>query len=389
MFVDHIKVYAKAGNGGNGSPSFRREKFVPHGGPDGGDGGKGGDIVLRVESHTNSLKNFFYHPNLRGNHGANGAGRKCSGRSGKDLILPVPPGTLVYRVKNAPLIPMGSVPTETDLPDDGGMLVDDDEEEASLTKSLKRTLNIDDLEVVADLTKIGEEFVLAKGGKGGKGNVHFKTPTHRAPTETTPGEFGEEGVFYFELRQIADAGLVGFPNAGKSTILSKLSAAKPKVAAYPFTTLKPMVGVIEYPGYSRVTLADIPGLIEGAHENVGLGYEFLRHILRCRLLLFVLDIAGSEGRDPCQDLATLRTEISLYDEHLAKRPWIVIANKTDLPEAAERLKELKQRFPKVKVIPISAESGEGLDKLREELRKKVSIVPEKHLITPPPSNEAS
>lgn len=368
MFVDHIKVYAKAGNGGDGSASFRREKFVPRGGPDGGDGGKGGDIILKVDPHTDNLKTFFYSPNLRAAHGAKGGGRQCTGRSGKDLVLPVPAGTLVYRLKSAAAVPVGMRTPEMAEPADDMML---DEEEQSVARSLKKQAPTEDLELIADLLELGQEFVLAKGGAGGKGNIHFKSPTNRAPREITPGETGEEGIFYLELRQIADAGLVGFPNAGKSTILSRLSAAKPKVAAYPFTTLKPMVGVIEFPEFVRATLADIPGLIEGAHDNVGLGHDFLRHILRCRLLLFVLDMAGSEGRDPSEDLATLRKEIKLYDDLLAKRPWIVVANKMDLPEAQARMLEFKSRFPRVKVIPISAEQGSGLDKLRDELRRRV------------------
>jgi GTPase len=371
VFVDHLKIFAKAGDGGNGSPSFRREKFIPRGGPDGGDGGRGGSIILRVDPHTDNLKQLFYNPNLRAEHGKNGAGRQCTGKCGKDLIVLVPAGTLIYKIPEAEVLPVGCAPS---LPEGGDMLFDDedgDEEQASLKRSLKQLIQAEELEVVADLTKNGDEFVLVKGGKGGKGNINFKTPTHRAPTETTPGEKGEVGMFYFELRQIADAGLVGFPNAGKSTILTKLSAARPKVAAYPFTTLKPMVGVIEYPGYERATLADIPGLIEGAHENVGLGHDFLRHILRCRLLVFVVDVAGSEGRHPADDVATLRTEISMYDKLLAKRPWILVANKMDLPEAEEKLAELKQRFPKVKVLPVSADGGEGMDKLAAELRKRV------------------
>ena len=376
MFVDHIKIYAKAGNGGNGSTSFRREKFIPRGGPDGGDGGKGGDICLRVDPHTDNLRTFFFSPNLRGAPGANGAGRQKSGRGGKDLVLLVPPGTLVYRMKDVPVVPMG-MRVDPILPDDvpeaPAAASDDffvDEEEDSVTRSLQKTISEGELELIADLMTAGDEFVLARGGKGGKGNINFKTPTHRTPLESTPGELGEEGIYFLELRQIADAGLVGFPNAGKSTILTCLSAARPKVAAYPFTTLKPMVGVIEYPDYSRVTLADIPGLIEGAHENIGLGYDFLRHILRCRLLLFVLDMAGSEGRNPIDDLTTLRTEISLYDEHLAKRQWIVVANKMDLPEAEEHLAACKIRFPKVKFIPISAAEGLGIDVLKKELKKR-------------------
>jgi GTPase len=377
VFVDHIKIYAKAGNGGDGSTSFRREKFIPRGGPDGGDGGRGADIILVVDQHTDTLKTFFYSPNLRAEHGARGAGRQKSGKSGKDLRLLVPAGTLVYKVKDVPLVPVGTrleeVPSEVDAepgPVGDGFFID--EEEESVKSSLERTMGVGELELIADLTTVGQECIIAKGGKGGKGNIHFKTPTHQTPLEFTPGEMGDEGIYFMELRQIADAGLVGFPNAGKSTILSKLSAAKPKVAAYPFTTLKPMVGVVEYPEYKRLTLADIPGLIEGAHDNVGLGHDFLRHILRCRLLLFVLDMAGSEGRHPVDDLATLRTEISLYDEQLAKRPWIVIANKMDLPESEELLAQCKQRFPKVKFVPISAGEGTGLEGLRKELWKRVS-----------------
>lgn len=370
MFVDHIRIYAKAGNGGDGSTSFRREKYIPHGGPDGGDGGKGGDIRLRVDQHTDNLNNFLFAPNLRGNHGANGSGRQKSGRGGKDLLLLVPPGTLVYKMKDVPLVPIGTRIEEPLPPASGDFLVEDDDEEESVTKSLQKTLTEGELELIADLTNPGDEFVLAKGGIGGKGNINFKTPVHRTPIESTPGEAGEEGIYFLELRQIADAGMVGFPNAGKSTVLTCLSNARPKVAAYPFTTLKPMVGVIEYPDYSRVTLADIPGLIEGAHENIGLGHDFLRHILRCKLLLFVLDMAGSEGRNPAQDLATLRTEISLYDKLLAKRSYIVLANKMDLPEAEENLAACKALWPKVKFLPISASSGTGIDALLKELKKR-------------------
>ncbi len=366
MFVDHIKVYAKAGNGGDGAISFRREKYIPRGGPDGGDGGKGGDIILRVDPHTDNLKAFFYNPNLRAQHGSRGAGRLKSGQSGASLILLVPAGTLVYRVVDATVVPMGTAPSYADSGEHNL-----DEETESVTRSLKKSQHREDLELIADLTQLGQEFILAKGGRGGKGNDHFKTSTNRAPRENTPGEPGGEGVFFLELRQIADVGLVGFPNAGKSTILTKLSAARPKVAAYPFTTLKPMVGVIEFDAEHRLTMADIPGLIEGAHDNVGLGHDFLRHILRCRVLLFVVDIAGSEARDPVQDLMILRTEVSLYDKLLAKRPWVIVANKMDLPGAEENLQAVKSRFPRVKVLPLSAEMGTGVDKLRTELRKRI------------------
>lgn len=371
MFVDHIRIHARAGNGGDGAVSFRREKFIPRGGPDGGDGGKGGSIILKVDSHTDNLKQFFYDPNLKAEHGQKGGFRLRSGRSGEDKIFRVPQGTLVYREKTTE-----APESEGDMESDD-FLVDDDEEpadtaEASMKRSLKQRIDDgQDLELIADLTEIGQEFVLCHGGKGGKGNDNFKTPTHRTPYEFTHGEKGEQGHFYLELRQIADAGFVGFPNAGKSSLLSLLSAAHPKIAPYPFTTLHPMIGVIEYPEYRRVRVADIPGLIEGAHDNVGLGHEFLRHILRCRILLFVVDAAGSEGRNPLDDLAVLRTEVSLYDEHLAKRPWLILANKMDLPEAEENLRALKARFPKIKIIPISAHDGTGIDALKAELLKRV------------------
>lgn len=390
MFVDNIRIHARAGNGGDGSAHFYRGKFNPHGGPDGGDGGKGGDVIVRVDSNTSNLKVFFFNPNVKAQHGGHGTGRQCFGKSAPDLIITVPPGTLIYR--DTTWTPEHANPTDLppalNIPPGGGdfMIEDDsdvfepgtDEDAAAEAASRKRTLKqrLDEgveLALVADLTTVGEEFILCKGGKGGRGNVHFKTSTHQAPTEFTPGVKGEEGMFYFELRQIADAGLVGFPNAGKSSLLGKLSAAKPKVAPYRFTTLHPMVGVLEYEGYKRVTVADIPGLIEGAHENVGLGFEFLRHILRCRLLLFVVDMAGTEVRDPVTDVETLREEISLYDKLLAKRPWLVIANKMDLPESAENLKNFKLRFPRIKIIPISAETGQGIDAVRKELYQRVLV----------------
>ena len=379
MFIDHIRVHAAAGDGGDGAVSFRREKFIPRGGPDGGDGGKGGDVVLRVDPHTDNLRQFFYNPNLKAEHGAKGGGRLRSGRSGRDLIVLVPQGTLVYRDKSADAPATDAAPAADD-----DFLVDDEDtdteaaEAAKVRRSLKERIDAgNELELAADLTEIGQEFILCRGGKGGKGNDHFKTPTHRVPHEFTQGESGEEGHFYFELRQIADAGFVGFPNAGKSSLLTKISAARPKVAAYPFTTLHPMVGVVEYPEFRRVVVADIPGLIEGAHENVGLGHEFLRHLLRCRVLLFVVDAAGSEGRDPCTDLTILRTEISLYDDLLAKRPWLILANKSDLPEAAENLTAIKARFPRIKVIPVSALDGTGIDALKAELLKRVHAAPRK------------
>ncbi len=223
------------------------------------------------------------------------------------------------------------------------------------------------LDQVADLSKEGQQFVLCAGGRGGKGNVHFKSSKNRAPVQYTEGEEGESGHFLLELRTIADAGLVGYPNAGKSTLLSKISAAHPKIAPYPFTTLRPSVGVVALDEYRRATIADIPGLIEGAHRNVGLGHDFLRHITRCRYLLFIVDIAGSEGRHPIEDLQSLRREVDLYDPRLSKRPWCILANKVDLPQSHDHLQAVRERFPTITVIPLSAAHGEGMEELKQHL----------------------
>ena len=332
MFVDHLKVYAKAGDGGNGVVHWVRHKYVPKGGPDGGDGGRGGNVVLRVDHHTDSLRTLFFKPKAVAEAGQAGARQCKTGRNGKHFLVKVPAGTLVHQVN-----------------EDG-------------QKG----------ELVADLTRDGEEFVLCEGGKGGRGNEHFKSSTNRAPAEAEPGQPGQEGRYFFELRKIADAGMVGFPNAGKSSLVASLSAARPKIAAYPFTTLQPMVGVIEYPGFMRATVADIPGLIEGAHANRGLGHEFLRHIMRCRVLLFVLDMAASDGREPWDDLASLRTEVSLYSDELAQRPWLIVANKLDVEGSRARLKVLKQRFKKIEIIESSTIGDPGVDALKARLQTLAS-----------------
>lgn len=349
MFVDRIKIHAKAGDGGNGCVSFRREKFVPKGGPDGGDGGKGGDIILETDVHTDNLVDFFYRPLLRSKSGQHGMGKDMYGKAGADAVFKVPVGTVVY--------PYSSRTTVSG------------NDNAILDESLESSLS--NHEMLADLAEPGLRFVLCRGGAGGKGNTHFKSSRNRVPRQFTDGEPGEEGDFLLELRMIADVGLVGYPNAGKSTLLGKLSAARPKVAPYPFTTLNPIVGVVEFNDYRRLTVADIPGLIEGAHRNVGLGHDFLRHIVRCKLLVFVLDTAGSEGRDPIHDLQTLRRELDLYDPLLSRRPWVIVANKMDLPEAAQHLKALEQRFSDRKIVPISAEKSEGIETLKESLPELV------------------
>lgn len=367
MFVDHIRIFAKAGDGGDGSVSFRRESFVPKGGPDGGDGGRGASVILRAETHQDNLTPFFYEPVVKAKNGERGGGRQCFGKSALDRIVPVPVGTIVYRLPDEEKVEEVDVEVAHG---DGATFVDfskTPEGEAKPEKKKKVPINPEELEMIADLTEVGQEFILCAGGKGGIGNVHFKSSRNQAPTQYTEGEAGEQGYFYIELRKIADAGLVGYPNAGKSTLLGKISAAHPRVASYPFTTLTPHIGVVELAGYERITVADIPGLIEGAHADVGLGHDFLRHIVRCKLLVFVLDMAGSEGREPLDDLQKLRKELDLYDPKLSERPWVVVANKMDLEEAAERLEGFRQRYPKIEIIPISAQEGEGIEKLKERI----------------------
>src|SRR5437867_11777430 len=338
MFVDRVNVFAQAGTGGRGSVSFRREKFVPKGGPDGGDGGRGGNVILRADRHVDNLANLFYEPLIKAKNGGHGMGKKMSGRAGADKIVKVPVGTVVWPAKEEKHPP--STSEQSAIP-------------------------------VTDLARDEQKFVLCCGGAGGKGNVHFKSSRNRAPRQYTEGEEGEEGYFLLELRTIADAGLVGYPNAGKSTLLRKVSAARPKVAAYPFTTLHPIVGVIEFPGYRRATIADIPGLVEGAHRGRGLGHEFLRHITRCRVLVFVIDVAGSEGRNPVEDLQNLRREIDLYDPALSSRPWLLVANKIDLADAKKNLKAVHEKFPRIKILPISAATGDGMDALKEALAVEI------------------
>ncbi len=327
MFIDEIVIQAHAGDGGNGCSSFRREKFVPKGGPDGGDGGRGGNVVLVVDKDVNNLLDLFYRPIRRAQRGGHGLGKNKSGLHGNDCLVPVPAGTIVRR---------GSKEGE----------------------------------LVADLTEPGQRFVLCKGGRGGRGNQHFAKPWHQAPRECEEGTPGESGSFYLELRLIADAALIGYPNAGKSTILSKISKAHPKIAPYPFTTLTPNVGTIDYEDFHRLVIADVPGLIEGAHEGRGLGDRFLRHVQRCRALVLVLDMAGVDGREPLIDYRTLLNELALYDPALLKRPRLIVANKMDLPVAGKKLKAFLRRI-RQPILPISAEQEQGLDELKRAIRRTV------------------
>jgi len=374
MFVDRIKIFAQAGNGGRGCVSFRREKFVPKGGPDGGDGGRGGDVVLRANQHVDNLTGLFYEPIVKAKNGGHGMGKKMHGRSAPAKIVKVPVGTLVRRTEE------GKRPTSNaQRPTPNAEAHDAGSDQFAIANPQS------EIDLVVDLTRDGQEFVLCRGGAGGKGNVHFKSSRNRAPREYTEGEEGEQGHFLLELRTIADAGLVGYPNAGKSTLLRKISAARPKVAPYPFTTLHPVIGVVDFSGYRRATIADIPGLIEGAHRNLGLGHDFLRHITRCHVLLFVVDVAGSEGRNPIEDLQNLRREIDLYDPILSERPWFAVANKMDLPGADENLLALQKRFSAVELAPISAATGEGLDAFKTKLEQWLTSASEKdrhrHLVS--------
>ncbi|SHI43027.1 GTPase ObgE [Propionispora hippei] len=321
MFIDRAKITVKAGDGGHGMSSFRREKFVPKGGPSGGDGGRGGDIVLVVDSNINTLVDFRYKRKFTADNGVNGQTKNMHGRNANSLVIKVPPGTIV---------------------------------KDELTGDL-----------LADLTGEGQEAVIAHGGRGGRGNARFVNSVHRAPTFAEQGEPGEDRSLLLELKLLADVGLVGYPSVGKSSIISKVSAAKPEIAAYHFTTLSPVLGVVSLAEGKSFVLADIPGLIEGAHEGVGLGHDFLRHIERTRIIIHVLDVSGLEGRDPLDDYHKINNELTLYSERLAKRPQIIAANKMDLPEAQENYNRIVEFMEKEKreVYPVSAATGEGLEKL--------------------------
>ncbi|MDT8902244.1 GTPase ObgE [Anaeroselena agilis] len=321
MFIDRAKIHVKAGDGGDGMSSFRREKFVPKGGPSGGDGGRGGDIVLVVDASLNTLIDFRYKRKFKADSGDKGQTSNMYGRQADNLYVKVPPGTVVR-------------------------------DEATG-------------EVLGDLTAEGQELVAAKGGRGGRGNARFVSSVHRAPTFAERGEPGEERGLLLELKVLADVGLVGYPSVGKSSLLARVSAAKPEIAAYHFTTLTPVLGVVSVREGQSFVLADIPGLIEGAHEGKGLGHDFLRHIERTRIIIHVLDVSGQEGRDPIDDYHKINDELKLYSERLASRPQIVAANKMDLPDARENYPRVAEHIAAEgrEIFPVSAATGDGLPAL--------------------------
>ncbi len=322
-FIDQVVVLVRSGKGGDGSMSFRREALVEFGGPDGGDGGRGGDVVFKASEHINSLLSLYYDPKCIAQDGGPGQGQKMFGKRGKDLVVNVPLGTEVYD-------------------DETGLLV-------------------------ADITESGQSVIVAKGGAGGYGNVHFKSSVNQAPTEHTPGGEGEERRLRLELKTIADAGFLGFPNAGKSSLLTVLSSATPKIASYPFTTLNPIVGTLVYDDWAKVTLADVPGIIEGAAKGVGLGLAFLKHLERSKVLVYIIDMAGTDNREPWSDFKVLKKEIEEYSVELSSRPFLVVANKMDVECSKENL----ERFIKetgVTPIAISCQSQDGIEQFKKALR---------------------
>lgn len=335
MFIDIAKIYVKSGKGGDGCVSFRREKYVPLGGPDGGDGGKGGDIVFEIDHNINTLINFKYNKKFLAGNGENGGTSKCYGKDGKDVVIKVPEGTILIHSESG--------------------------------------------KVITDLSGENKRFVLLKGGKGGKGNCKFCTPTRQAPDFAEPGMPHDEMNLTLELKLIADVGLIGFPNVGKSTLISKITNARPKIANYHFTTLYPNLGVVDYKGISGFVVADIPGIIEGAAKGIGIGLEFLRHIERTRVLVHILDVSGIEGRDPIEDFKLINSELKEYSHDLMNRPQIVVLNKSDmLYEEREKIQKIKESLKSIgfnDVFEISALTGEGLLDLVRKIRKLVDETP--------------
>ncbi len=326
MFIDEAQIWVKAGDGGNGCLSFRREKFIPKGGPDGGDGGRGGNVYFRAVENLDTLMDFVGKHHWQTQNGQPGSGNNKHGANGRDLIINVPPGTLIYDI-------------DLDL-------------------------------LLKDLNKVEMKVCICRGGRGGKGNKAFATSTNQTPRQTTPGKKGQERNIRLELKLIADVGLIGMPNAGKSTLISRCSAARPKIADYPFTTLEPVLGIVELSDFRRFVMADIPGLIEGAHSGAGLGFEFLKHIERTTILAHILDIMPTDGSDPVENYYSLRSELEQYSKALAKKTEFIVPNKIDLDPDAKIVKELKKKLKKP-IHPISAVTGSGIRELSESLWKKV------------------
>jgi len=324
MFIDEVRIRVKAGDGGNGCLAFRREKFVPRGGPSGGDGGRGGDVVLVASEHHNTLLHFRFNPEHTAERGRHGEGSNRTGREGASIDVPVPVGTVVY--------------------------------------------DQDTGELLHDFTQAGERFVVAKGGRGGRGNQHFATPWHQAPTEHEPGKPGEDKRLQLELKLLADVGLVGFPNAGKSTLISRISAARPKIADYPFTTLEPNLGVVSA-GDETFVVADIPGLIEGAHLGHGLGIQFLRHVERTRLLVHLVDVSEATGRDPVDDFRVVMEELASFGADLVRKPMFVVASKVDVAQDVSRIEALAglAREQGLPFFRVSSVSGEGIEDLKYKI----------------------
>ncbi len=390
MFVDEVKIYAQAGHGGKGCVAFHREAFIVKGGPSGGNGGRGGDVILEADHDLNNLIAQFYTPRLIAEEGRPGMGKGMDGRAGKDLIVKVPCGTLVWRMRDE------SLPSDPDSP--GAETDDESSAPGTLLKvtshsrpllrtaTSARAIEVDlaedaskptepesfDGDLVADLVENGSRWVLCKGGRGGLGNRNFATARRQTPRFAQPGEPGDSGHFRFELRLIADVGLVGYPNAGKSTLLSAISKARPKIAPYPFTTLHPQIGIVEYADHHRLVVCDVPGLIEGAHQNVGLGHAFLRHIQRCKILVLLLDMAGIDGRAPWDDYKKLLRELELFDPALLERPRLVVANKMDEPAAVTNLKKFKVKIRKTPVLSMAAGFDEGIDEFKERIREAIA-----------------
>jgi GTP-binding protein len=386
MFIDEIKVFARAGHGGKGCVAFLRETFRPKGGPSGGNGGRGGDVIIEASHDLNNLIAQYFEPRLIAQKGEPGLGKGMDGKAGKDLVVKVPCGTLIWKL---PATVAADTTDEGDTGEDEPKLITSSSAGRPVIRSAAglQAMEIDlsaeaagpvepseKGELVADLTEHGQRFVLCKGGRGGLGNRNFATARRQTPRFAQPGEPGGEGDFLFELRIMADVGLVGYPNAGKSTLLTAISKARPKIAPYPFTTLHPQIGIVEYADFKRLTVCDVPGLIEGAHQNVGLGHAFLRHIQRCKVLVIMLDMAGTDGRKPWSDFRQLVRELELYDPALLEKPRLVVANKMDEPQAETNLRMFKRQIRRTSVLAMAAAFDEGLERFKSEIREQVEAV---------------